>query len=118
MTFRYKDYADDRKDKTMTLSAEEFLRRFVQHVLPKGFVKMRHYGLLANRFREERLHRCRRLLPAATVAAPTAVGENGAAAPAPRPCCPWCGGERIVRRALEASVPAPPPAVAPAGDTS
>ena len=39
----------------MTLSAEEFLRRFVQHVLPQGFVKVRHYGLLANRCRAERL---------------------------------------------------------------
>src|SRR5262249_20265927 len=45
--------ADGHKSKTMTLTAEEFLRRFVQHVLPKGFVKMRHYGLLANRHREE-----------------------------------------------------------------
>ena len=49
MTFRYKDYADEHRSKTMTLSAVEFLRRFVQHVLPKGFVKVRHYGLLANR---------------------------------------------------------------------
>ena len=49
VTFRYKDYADDHRQKTMTLDAEEFLRRFVQHVLPKGFVKIRHYGLLANR---------------------------------------------------------------------
>jgi hypothetical protein len=48
VTFRYKDYADDHKHKTMTLDAVEFLRRFVQHVLPKGFVKIRHYGLLAN----------------------------------------------------------------------
>jgi len=49
VTFRYKDYAADHRQKTMTLSAEEFLRRFVQQVLPKGFVKIRHYGLLANR---------------------------------------------------------------------
>ena len=42
------DYADDQRHKVMTLSAEEFLHRFVQHVLPKGFVKIRHYGLLAN----------------------------------------------------------------------
>ncbi len=118
VTFRYQDYADGRKHKTMTLAAEEFLRRFVQHVLPKGFVKVRHYGLLANRCREERLHRCRRLLLSATVATPGSVGEAGVVAPAPRPCCPWCGGERIVRRALETAVPAPSPAAAAAGDTS
>src|SRR5262249_7486716 len=62
VTFRYKDYADDHRHKTMTLDAVEFLRRFVQHVLPKGFVKIRHYGLLANRQRAERLDQCRRLL--------------------------------------------------------
>jgi len=51
VTFRYKDYAAAGRDKLLTLSAEEFLRRFLQHVLPKGFVKVRHYGLLANRQR-------------------------------------------------------------------
>ena len=49
VTFAYKDYADARGRKAMTLAAGEFLRRFVQHVLPRGFVKIRHYGLLANR---------------------------------------------------------------------
>src|SRR5213082_1607555 len=61
-TFRYKDYADARQKKLLTLSAEEFLRRFVQHVLPRGFMKIRHYGLLANRGRTERLALCRALL--------------------------------------------------------
>ncbi len=115
VTFGYKDYADDHKHKTMTLPAEEFLRRFVQHVLPQGFVKVRHYGLLANRCREQRLHQCRRLLLASP---PTAGSETAAVAPAPRPCCPWCGGERIVRRAWEAIVAAPTPSVASPGDTS
>jgi Putative transposase len=50
----------------MTLSAEEFLRRIVQHVLPRGFVKIRHYGLLANRQRAAKLRLCRRLLLART----------------------------------------------------
>ena len=62
VTFRYKDYADAHRHKTMTLDAGEFLRRFVQHVLPAGFVKIRHYGLLANRFRAERLAVARGLL--------------------------------------------------------
>ena len=99
VTFRYKDYADDHKAKTMTLSAEEFLRRFMQHVLPQGFVKIRHYGLLANRCREQRLHECRRLLWPAAVATKTAGDAATRIEPAPRPCCPSCGSERIVRRA-------------------
>ena len=57
----------------MTLSVEEFARRFLQHVLPRGFVRIRHYGLLANRGREEKLALCRRLLAAATQAMRTAV---------------------------------------------
>jgi hypothetical protein len=68
VTFRYKDYAADRRSKTMALTGEEFLRRFVQHVLPRGFVKIRHYGLLASRGRNERLAWCRRLLLPATLA--------------------------------------------------
>jgi hypothetical protein len=95
--FRYKDYADDQRSKTMTLSAEEFLRRFVQHVLPKGFVKIRHYGLLANRHREAKLALCRRLLLVVTAAillAPAMPAE--AATP---PCCPSCGGTRWQRGA-------------------
>ena len=51
VTFGYKDYAADGESKVMKLPADEFLRRFTQHVLPKGFVKIRHCGLLANRFR-------------------------------------------------------------------
>jgi hypothetical protein len=54
------------KEKEMTLSVEEFTRRFLQHVLPRGFVRIRHYGLLANRGREEKLSLCRRLLAATT----------------------------------------------------
>src|SRR6516164_7069807 len=69
VTFRYKDSADDHKQQTMTLAAEEFLRRFVQHILPKNFVKIRHYGLLAYSQREARLALCRRLLFLATLAA-------------------------------------------------
>src|SRR5262249_52295516 len=73
VTFRYKDYADAHRHKTMTLSAEEFLRRFVQHVLPPGFVKTRHYGLLANRDRDEKLRACRRLLLVTRVPTETAA---------------------------------------------
>jgi hypothetical protein len=100
VTFRYKDYADASRSKTMTLPAEEFSHRFVQHVLPKGFVKVRHYGLLANAQREARLHACRRLLLAAAVA-PAPPQETVGVEPAQPRCCANCGGTRLVYRELE-----------------
>jgi len=60
--FRYRDYADADRLKAMELSAEEFIRRFLQHVLPSGFHKIRYYGLFAVRDRHERLAHCHRLL--------------------------------------------------------
>jgi hypothetical protein len=60
--FQYKDYADGQKSKQMTLSADEFLRRFLLHVLPKGFVRIRHYGLLASPNVQTKLKRCQWLL--------------------------------------------------------
>ena len=62
VTFRYKDYADQGQQKSMTLQANEFLRRFLLHILPSGFMRLRHYGLLANRYRKQKLARCRQLL--------------------------------------------------------
>lgn len=62
VTFAYKDYAHGERQRTMTLDAVEFLRRFLLHVLPKGFTRIRHYGLLANRIRADKLRRCRYLL--------------------------------------------------------
>jgi hypothetical protein len=99
--FRYKDYADAHRLKTMTLTADEFLRRFVQHVLPKGFVKVRHYGLLANRCREERLALCRRLLLVENVRAALSEGiaKEEASVEAIRRC-PHCGSQRMVCIAL------------------
>jgi len=61
ITFNYKDYKDDCKEKTMSLKASEFIRRFLLHVLPKGFVRIRHFGLLAGRDRIAKLNQCRRL---------------------------------------------------------
>jgi len=62
VSFRYKDYRHDAQQKTMTLQAEEFIRRFLLHVLPEGFQRIRYYGFLANRSREQKLTRCRELL--------------------------------------------------------
>jgi hypothetical protein len=81
--FRYKDYAHHHARKEMAMSATEFIRRFLLHVLPPGFMRVRHYGLLANRRREEKLARCRALL--------------GCAAPAPTPGVEESVREQIVR---------------------
>jgi hypothetical protein len=62
VSFRWKDYAHGDKKKVMTISADEFLRRFLLHVLPKGLVRIRHFGLFANRRRSDALGRCRELL--------------------------------------------------------
>ena len=64
VTFQYKDYNsnDPQRSRQMTLSADEFMRRFLLHVIPAGFQRIRHYGLLANRYRVENLARCRELL--------------------------------------------------------
>ena len=111
LTFRYKDYADGQQDKTMTLDAIEFLRRFLQHVLPKGFVKIRHYGLLANGQRAVRLALCRRLLLVANLAASLPSVDQALIEPAEPRCCPACGGSRLIYRELDplepSSVPAP-----------
>lgn len=66
--FVWKDYADQNAHKEMTLPAAEFLRRFLLHVVPRGFMRIRHYGILANRHREQKLARCREVLGVAAVA--------------------------------------------------
>jgi hypothetical protein len=76
--FRWKDYAHGSRLKLMTLSAEEFLRRFLLHILPDRFVRIRHFGVLANRDRRAKLARCRQLL-AVPPAPPPAPPEPVAA---------------------------------------
>ena len=94
--FAYRDYADHRQLKEMTLPGTEFLRRFLLHLVPRGFMRIRHYGLLANCQRQAKLARCRELLgaapalPAALAAAP-ATQERARAAEREPPPCPRCG---------------------------
>jgi len=102
VTFRWKDYAHGNKKREMTLSACEFLRRFCLHVLPKGFVRIRQFGLLANRQRKTLLESCRRLLATAQASvapintATTVPADSGAVAP----LCPVChaGHLQLVER--------------------
>ncbi len=103
VTFRYKDYARGGKQRIMTLSASEFLRRFFLHVLPRGFVRIRHFGLLSNRFRSQRLPLARTLLAldaAHPIPQPAPVTP---AVNAPLWHCPKCGGPMCVARRLTAA---------------
>jgi len=74
--FRWKDYRHGDQSKTMTLSADEFIRRFLLHVLPDGFQRIRYYGFLGNRYRREKLEQCRRLLGMPTPAEQSNTAEN------------------------------------------
>jgi hypothetical protein len=95
VTFTAKDYAHGGKVRLVRLPAEEFLRRWVQHVLPWRFLKIRHYGLLANRGRSERLSVCRTLVALVTVVRTVVAALAPADEPAAlrRRCCPVCGSE-------------------------
>ena len=76
VSFRYKDYRQDAQQKTMTLEVEEFIRRFLLHVLPEGFQRIRYYGFLANRYREQKLALCRELLDMPTQEPPAPEAAN------------------------------------------
>ena len=107
VTFRWKDYRHNQRPRTMTLTPEEFLRRFLLHVLPKGFPRIRYFGWMANRKRAVMLQLCRRLL------GQTRTEETDSLPPdsSPEPC-PLCRGTmRIVERftALQLAVLASKP---------
>jgi Putative transposase/Transposase zinc-binding domain len=100
VTFRWKDYAHGSKQRKMTLTTDEFLRRFLLHVLPRGLMRIRHFGFLANRHRGEHIARCRLLL----------LNQNSLHTPVPvsaqpvvvRRLCPLCGGVMEIRERLTA----------------
>jgi predicted Zn-ribbon and HTH transcriptional regulator len=96
VTFRWKDYARDGKQGQMTLTAMEFLRRFFLHVLPKGFVRIRHFGFLANRFRASRLALSRQLLASSSATEEQAGTYNLRSENPSLWHCPRCGSSMIV----------------------
>jgi hypothetical protein len=116
VTFRWKDYrAKDRtRYKAMTLSPQEFMRRFLLHVLPGGFHRIRHYGLLANGGRKANLELARELLHVAPAPTPVpGVNEQAVALPAavqPTFVCRHCGHAMVILRTFVrgASIRAPP----------
>jgi hypothetical protein len=97
VTFRWKDYAHHSKYRAMTLTSEEFLRRFLQHVLPKGLPRIRYFGWLANRRRRQLLPLCRSLL---AVAPPPAEANRVATVVWQ---CPICGSPMRVVELLTAA---------------
>jgi hypothetical protein len=106
VTFKCKDYRreGDARYKTMTLEAHEFIRRFLIHVLPNGFHRIRHYGLFANGNRAANIRRARELL-GGPPPADTPEGEAFEDPDAPRPSaqpCPCCGGRMIIIEVFEA----------------
>jgi hypothetical protein len=102
VTFRWRDSAHHNEHKLMSLALDEFLRRFLLHTLPKGFVRIRHFGFLANRRRAALLPLCFQLLGA--VLQPQ-VEQQASAAQEPRPVwrCPKCGGPMVVLERLTAA---------------
>jgi hypothetical protein len=108
VTFAYKDYARGNQRRTMTLTAMEFLRRFVQHILPRGFVRIRQSGFLANTCRRARVTRARSVLaapapPTSEPALPTPVNVSTTTSPT---CatwtCPQCGAAMLIGPILSA----------------
>jgi hypothetical protein len=102
VTFRWRDSAHDNKKRLMTLPVEDFLRRFLLHLLPRGFMRIRNFGFLANRRRAELLPLCFRLLqpsdqPAVAAALPAALPNHSLWQ------CPLCGGTMQVVERLSAA---------------
>ena len=106
VTFSYKDYARSNQHRTMTLTAMEFLRRFVQHILPRGFVRIRQSGFLANTHRTARVALARTALGTSSPPAPAPVATDSTTTetePRATWACPRCGAAMIVGPILTAS---------------
>ncbi|UZQ51655.1 IS91 family transposase [Clostridium kluyveri] len=113
VVFKWRDYSDKNKEKFMTVTAEEFIRRFLLHVLPRRFVKIRHYGILSNRNHETKLKRCKLILNAKSLNSSitaklstaelllklTGIDIN---------ICPCCKGTMSLKRKLEPKICSPP----------
>jgi Putative transposase/Transposase zinc-binding domain len=94
VTFRWKDYKRGNKQRLMTLDAAEFLRRYVQHILPRGFVRIRQFGFLANRYRSKSLNLIRTLLLGDTKPSPSPIPSTATWK------CPLCGHAMVIGRKL------------------
>ncbi len=113
VVFKWKDYSDNNKEKYMTVTAEEFIRRFIMHILPQRFVKIRHYGILSNRNRTAKIKKCKRILKG-SVSKNELVAKLSAAELLLKltgvdiNICPYCKGKMSTRRRLEPKICDPP----------
>jgi Putative transposase/Transposase zinc-binding domain len=100
VTFRWKDYAHGSRQNIMNLEANEFIRRFLLHVLPSGFVRIRYYGFMANRVRAQNVERCRQLLGQQLTPEPEPLRDAEPSAAFDEDRCPVChqGCMRIIER--------------------
>ena len=100
LTFRWKDYSAANQTKTMKLDAVEFIRRFLLHILPSGFVRIRQFGFLANRARGKKLALCRAMLGAAPAVPQLESSTESQVRIDDRNPCPVCGVGRMIRLAI------------------
>ena len=108
IAFRWKDYRHHGKAKTMTLGADEFIRRFLLHTLPDGFHRIRHYGFLANGHRAAKLVLCRKLLDVPPDAPSRDAATDEPVTPHPLERCPCCGSTMITLGTLPRPEPRHP----------
>jgi hypothetical protein len=103
VTFKWRDYKDKNEWKVMTITAEEFIRRFLLHVLPSGFMKIRHYGILGNRNKTKKLKLCKtltntpiieRVVLSTTELIEKLIGKKAF-------CCPCCNSDKLSRYAID-----------------
>ncbi|MCL4377165.1 MAG: IS91 family transposase [Actinobacteria bacterium] len=113
VVFKWRDYRDNNKEKYMTVTAEEFIRRFLMHILPSKFVKIRHYGILSNRNRLKKLKTCKQLLKISTVKIDNQKKLNSAElllklTGVDINICPCCKGKMARKKKLNPKICAPP----------
>jgi hypothetical protein len=118
VTFEWRDYKDGGRSKAMTLDAFEFIRRFLLHILPPRFVKIRHYGILSCRGKDSKLNRCRELLGVPKTKPKMKRRESWSEflmrlTGKDIACCPKCGKGRMIRQHEFSSCLSPPYAPIP-----
>lgn len=116
VVFKWRDYRDNNKQKFMTVTAEEFIRRFLMHVLPQKFVKIRHYGILSNRNRMSKLKKCKTILKVSSPKNDTKIKLNTAElliklTGVDINICPCCSGKMANKRKIEPKIFGPPDTV-------
>jgi len=114
VVFKWRDYRDNNNEKFMTLCADEFIRRFLMHILPPKFVKIRHYGILSNRNRITKLKKCKLLLKVSNVKKQSTISKLSIAELILKLtgkdifACPICKGKMVRKERLESELSRPP----------